>query len=254
MYDDFTRPLPVNQLRTIRARVFSERFDPVTRKMIEERPVALRMAASGAYLEARIDPATFPANLSARVQFTGSSTEQKFDFTFPALTREPSAPAAATNARASGAKPVAPAPGSASTVAAPATSASAAPASVTPAVSAAEPDPALIPLPIPDTVPEILAQLKTRNQQIAGLIERGDFGAVWVPAFQVKDLAIALEERHLDPLRREKAVPALQRLVRLSWLLDAQGDTGNRQNVSAAYSALSTAIGDVLAIFTDPVK
>ena len=35
----------------------------------------------------------------------------------------------------------------------------------------------------------ILEQLQLRDKQVGELIARGDFGAVWVPAFQAKDLA-----------------------------------------------------------------
>ena len=100
-------------------------------------------------------------------------------------------------------------------------------------------------------MPAILEQLRARTQQIGDLIARGDLGAVWVPAFQAKDLAIALEARvdGLEPSRREAAASALQRLVKLSWLLDAHGDTGNRENVAGAYAALKTAAGDVISVF-----
>ncbi|HEX5109715.1 MAG TPA: heavy metal-binding domain-containing protein [Vicinamibacterales bacterium] len=249
VYDDFSRPLAAGRLRAVKARVVTrERFDPATRKTTELSVFPLRVSANGAYLEARVDAATLPATMTAKVQFTAEGQEQRFDFTFPALTRSP-APAAAPPRAAS-----APSPASTRTTArpapvvpatAPATAPAAAP-DVTP-----EPDPALVTLPVPSTVPEILEQLRARTRQIGDLITRGDFGAVWVPAFQAKDLAIALEGRlaSLDPSQRETAAPALQRLVRMSWLLDAHGDTGNRDNVAGAYEAFRTAAGDVVSIF-----
>ena len=54
-------------------------------------------------------------------------------------------------------------------------------------------DPALIPLPIPQTVPAMLDQLRARTSQIGALIEKGLFADVYVPAFQAKDVALALE-------------------------------------------------------------
>jgi hypothetical protein len=196
--------------------------------------------------------------MTAKVQLNPDAQEQRFDFTFTELTKEPAraaareasppAPprstAAPSVAPGSTAPPVAPpAPAAAPTSAAPPAS-TALEASPAPA-----PDPALVVLPVPETVPEILDHLRTRSRQIGELVERGDFGAVWVPAFQAKDLAIALEEKisTLDAARREAAASALQRVVRLSWLLDAHGDTGHRQNVTTAYAAFSTAVGDVLA-------
>ena len=117
--------------------------------------------------------------------------------------------------------------------------------------AAPEPDPALVTLPVPSTVADILEQVRARTRQIGDLIARGDLSAVWVPAFQAKDLAVALEGRldSLEPSRRETAASALQRLVRMSWLLDAHGDTGNRDNVAGAYDAFKSAAGDVVSIF-----
>ena len=113
------------------------------------------------------------------------------------------------------------------------------------------PDPSLVPLPIPDTVPEIVAQIKTRNEQIGELIARGDFAAVYVPAFQARDLAIALEPRlnDLTPAKRAVAEPAIKRLVRTAWLLDAFGDLGNRQQITDAYAVFTATVADVVSAF-----
>jgi hypothetical protein len=104
---------------------------------------------------------------------------------------------------------------------------------------------------IPETIPEILAQLKARDAEIRDLIRQGNFAAVWVPAFQAKDLAIALEPHigHLAPAAREAAEPALQRVVRFAWLLDSFGDLGNRQQVEEGYAAFAQAVADVSKVF-----
>ena len=90
-----------------------------------------------------------------------------------------------------------------------------------------------------------------RDTEVRNLVERGNFAAVWVPAFQAKDLAIALEPHleHLAPAKREAGQPAIGRLVRGAWLLDASGDVGNRQQVEAAYAAFTSALADVVAAF-----
>jgi hypothetical protein len=120
-----------------------------------------------------------------------------------------------------------------------------------PASEPAEAPPTPAATPIPDTIPEILAQLQTRNDEIRQLIGEGNFAAVWVPAFQAKDLAVALEPHigHLSPAARDAAEPALQRLVRFAWLLDSFGDLGNRQQVEDAYAAFGRATSDVAAAF-----
>ena len=58
-----------------------------------------------------------------------------------------------------------------------------------------------------------------------------------MPAFQAKDLALALDEhmRELPAERRKVAEPAITKLVRSAWLLDAFGDIGNKQQISEAY-------------------
>jgi hypothetical protein len=122
-----------------------------------------------------------------------------------------------------------------------------------PAAPTAQPavDPSLVPLPIPDTVGEIVGQLTTRSDQVGELIRRGDFTAVYVPAFQARDLAIALESRlgELAAAKREAAEPAITRLVRTAWLLDAFGDLGNRQQITDAYAIFTSAVADVVAAF-----
>ena len=119
-----------------------------------------------------------------------------------------------------------------------------------PAVQGTDPR-AMIALPIPGTIPEIVEQLRTRDGQVRDLIRAGNFGAVWVPAFQAKDLAIALEPHtgDLAPRARESAEPAIQEVVRLAWLLDAFGDAGNRRQLEQAYAAFAAAVAKVVWAF-----
>jgi hypothetical protein len=251
VYDDYARPLAADRMKTLRARVVTrERFDPVKKAYIEERAFPLRVAGNGAYLESRVDTATLPAEITAKVTFGRDTPEYRFDFTFTGLT--PSAP---SGIPAAAARPVAenratnPGPSprpAANPPASPVTAATASPG----AASGSAP---LAGATIPATVAGILAQLRARDQQIASLIAQGDFGAVWVPAFQAKSLALALEPHlaHLAGERRDAGALALQKIVRLSWLLDAHGDTGSRQSLVAARAAFSSAIVDAVAVFGD---
>jgi hypothetical protein len=228
LYDDYARPLPAADLRRVEARVVTrETFDPATRRETELSAFALRPSRDGAYLEARVDRVTMPAEMSAKVRLKPGAPEYRFDFTFQGLTKEPAARAAVAARQPSPAKP--------------------APAVVGPVGVEA----AFVPVPIPDTVPAIVAQLKIRDAQIRELLRDGNFTAVWVPAFHAKDLAVALEPHvgHLSPLAREAADPALQRLVRHAWLLDAFGDVGNRQQLESAYAAFSAAVAEITAAF-----
>jgi hypothetical protein len=100
---------------------------------------------------------------------------------------------------------------------------------------------------MPATMSGMVDQLKTRSAEVGELIRQGNFTAVWVPAFQAKELAIALEPHlgHLSPSAREIGEPAMQEVVRLAWLLDSFGDVGNRQQLERAYELFAAAVADV---------
>jgi BMFP domain-containing protein YqiC len=169
--------------------------------------------------------------MTAKVRFGRDSAEHRFDFTFETLTKEPAAPTSVPRAN------------------------SAAPAAAPPATTvtppSASPVSSLTPQAIPSSMAEILSELTSKNAEVRDLVTRGDFGAVWVPAFRAKDLAIALEPHlaHLAAQKRDAGEPALARVVRGAWLLDAAGDVGNRQQVEAAYSTFTAGIADVIAAF-----
>lgn len=104
---------------------------------------------------------------------------------------------------------------------------------------------------VPDDPAEVLTLLDDRVKVIGDLVRKGAFGEVWVPAFQAKDLALALDvrTRTLPRPRRARATVAVERLVRAAWMLDASGDTGNRADVEQAYAALARAAADVESMF-----
>jgi hypothetical protein len=88
-------------------------------------------------------------------------------------------------------------------------------------------------------------------------VRKGAFGEVWVPAFQAKDLALALdvEKAQLPAERRLPARSAVERLLRAAWALDAAGDTGNRTDVEDAYRGLADASREIERLFGAlPVK
>ncbi len=246
LYDDFTKPLPASQLNAVKADVVLK--DPRTG---EDKTIPL--ARSGRYMQATIGKLPLPAAMHAQVQFKPGGPSNRFDFTFESYSKEPAAVATPT-ATTAAASPAAPAPVARS--AAPRPTPARAPAAVSPAAApaaatAAGVDPGLIPLPVPDTVPEMLAQLKTRTDQIRGFIDRGSFASIYVPAFQAKDLALALDahKQELPAERRRQAEPAIAKLVRSAYLLDAFGDIGNKQQIVEAYDMFLDAAKNIQAAF-----
>jgi hypothetical protein len=243
LYDDFTKPLPLDQARQVVARIVThQRFDAATRTTKELAGAPL--VPKGRFLEARIGKLNLPAQMTAKVSFKRGGPEHVFDFAFEAYSREPVRAPRLTDSAAS-APPAAAA-------AAPAVTANAPAAAESPTTDARSGvDPALIPAPIPEAVPEVLAELRTRTDQIRGLIDRGSFGSVYVPAFQAKDLALALDARmdSLSAAQRKFAEPAIAQLVRSAYLLDAFGDLGNKQQISEAFSVFAAAVTDIETSF-----
>jgi heavy metal-binding protein len=235
LYDDFTKPLALAQVRAMKAEVV------LKDRSGQEKTVPL--VRSGRYLQAAIGKLPFPAAMYAHVQFKADGPHNRFDFTFETYSKEPPPGATATPTMTS-AMPAA---------AAPAKSPGAAADAPAPAASelSSGVDPALVPLPIPDTVPEMLSQLRTRTEQIRAIIDRGSFASIYVPAFQAKDLALALDahKQELPADRRKIAEPAITRLVRSAWLLDAFGDIGNKQQITEAYDMFVAAAKDIQAAF-----
>ena len=104
---------------------------------------------------------------------------------------------------------------------------------------------------VPDDLGEARRLLAERVATIGDLVRKGAFNEVWVPAFQAKDLALALDVRTaaLPLARRPVSRGAIERVVRAAWALDAAGDTGNRGDVEHAYSLLAVAARDVEQVF-----
>jgi hypothetical protein len=217
LYDDFARPLSAARLKAVAGRV-----------EVGGRVIPLATSSAGSYLQARIDPATFPARLTAKIRLKPDAPEYRFDFAFTSTTK-----AAAASVDPGTVASSQPRPANA-TRQSPTTSQE---SRITNPESDTAPDPALIQVPIPSTVPEIVSQLRVRDGQVRDLIQRGNLAAVFVPAFQARDLALALEARlgDLPASRRDAATAAIHELVRAAWLIDSFGDVGNAEHVRSAY-------------------
>ena len=240
LYDDYTKPLPIAQVRAISGNVFVK-----DSRSGQEKTTAL--TRSGQSLQGSIGKLAFPASIYAKVKFKTDGPENRFDFTFDGYSKEPAPGAAPRTTNAAPAAPAAPTP--APTAASPSVPPATAPAPTADLSSGV--DPALVPLPIPDTVPEMLAQLRARTDQIRSFIDKGSFASIYVPAFQAKDLALALDAHKsaLPDEKRKVAEPAIAKLVRVAYMLDAFGDLGNKQQITEAYAKFVEAATDIQSSF-----
>ena len=235
-YDNFTQPLAV---KAVTGRAVTREESDSTGKSREVAAAALRPSADGKTLEARITETSMPLKVSVKVKFDAKSSEERFDFTFADFSKDP----VAVVARAPAAPP------KLATVPKPA----ATPAQLPPAVPfATSLDFASEALPAaPDG---LFTLLDARGEDVRMLIEKGEFGAVYVPAMRCKDVALALEEQAsgFPDARRLRAAEAVRRIVLAAWQLDAFGDTGNREKLTAAYSQFATAVADLKASYARP--
>jgi len=237
LYDDYARVLPPAALAAMNASVITrQRFDAATRTTIEDEAFTLKPSKDGKSLEAPISRAALPAAMTVKVRFKPDTPEYRFDFTFRELSKEPA-----------GATLVAKRPGASagSKAPVPRPPAAAAPVETAPVYTAPTE-------PLPGTMAELLSDLGKRRDEVGALVQKGDFGAVWVPAFQAKDVAVALEPHvdHLAPQSRSDAEPALADVVRTAWQLDAAGDTGNAEDVGKAFALFTDAVARLLSAFS----
>ena len=247
LYDDFTKPLKSALFKGVKGRVVTEQtFDAATRRTTEVKSFPLVPVAGGKYFQAKIGPSQLPASMTAKMRFTPDGPEYPFDFTFSAYTKDVAAPPTPTMTMTTQAPPPA------KTVVVVPTAPAPTPVPLTNGVDGMLVDPSLIPPPVTGTVPELLTQLKTQTDLIRSLIDKGSFGSIYVPAFQAKDIALALVDDHKKDIPADKqriAEPAAKQLIRAAWLLDAFGDIGNKQQIVDAFAGFVEAAKDLQSSF-----
>ncbi len=205
LYDDYSRPLPRDEIRRVAASVVTDRSSPLT------------VAKNGTYLEGRAAGAALPARMSARVRFKPGEPEHQFDFAFNAYTADVrlKPDAAGTDA-----------------------------ANVRLKADAAGADAASVRLkPDAPGVGGAVDQIRALDRQIADAIERRAFSEIWVPALEAKDLALTIEADAGGPPARRGAISiAVKDLVRAAWMLDTYGDLGNAEQIARAHTRFTAAL------------
>jgi hypothetical protein len=203
LYDEYTRPLP---LKGVDARVDA---------------IQLRPSRDGRFLEARLsNPSRFPVQITAKVRFSPAGSEQRFDFVFSDLTREPVIP---TATRATGTATVA----------------------LTPVAPTLAPVPEAP--PATSTVPTLLADLARRRDETRALLDRGAYTEMYFPALSAKEAALALDDRAatLPAAARAAVSDAVRRIVLGAWLIDYYGDVGDKPKLADAYETFAAAISEL---------
>jgi Heavy metal binding domain len=226
LYDDYTKPLPLAKARQVRARVvIKEVFDPATKSTRELSSAPLVLARNGTFLEARIDPLALPAQMTAKMSFMPDDKESRFDFAFPAYSKDVVAPPAPAQTSA----PAVPAIAPGAEAAAPAATEAAG------AAGGAEIDSA--------PTASLVSELKSQDEELAAMVKSGSYGAIYVPALKAKDLALEIQARQ-GSLKQEVETPVKQ-LVVAAYELDNYGDLGDSVKISGAYRDFAAAVSAI---------
>jgi hypothetical protein len=224
VYDDFSKPLSIAQARKVRGRVVTkEGFDPKTGATRELASAPLMLARNGAFFEARIEPLALPAKMTAKISFTSADKESRFDFAFPAYSRD-SSTSAPTSQTAAVDKPVA---------------STSAPTSQIAAVDKSESSPG-----------SLLNDLKAQNAEVESLLKSGALGGIYVPALRAKDLALEIQAK--QPAAHQEAIePSVKQIVLAAYQLDNYGDLGDAERAREAFLTMSTAVARLDSILSE---
>jgi hypothetical protein len=100
---------------------------------------------------------------------------------------------------------------------------------------------------LPKTIPDLLTELRRRVGEVDSLVKAGSLSEVWLPAMGTKTVALVLGDRatELPADKQAQVTSAVTRVVTAAWLIDGNGDLGNRGKIVEAYDTLAAAITDL---------
>lgn len=227
VYDDFSKPLGQALARKVRGRVVTkEAFDPKTGTTRELASTPLVLARNGAFLEARIEPLPLPVKLTAKVTFSPDDKESRFDFAFPAYSRD--IPTAALTTSAVSTAPVAPT------------------APIAPTAPVARTAPGSSPA-------SLLTDLKAQRAEIESLLQTGSVGGIYVPALRAKDLALEIQATQ-PPANQDAIEPSVKQIVLSAYQLDNYGDLGDAEKAREAFRGMGVAIAQLESLVSEPSR
>lgn len=217
VYDNFTNAVDVRKFAGARI-VTKEEYDEASKTYKEVTAFPLVPKEDGAYFEATIDA---PSDAAAAVEATAKITlldggnEERFDFIFSGPTAE--VPRAMT---------VITLPEGGPTIAGP-------------------PSPLFADRqPLPTSAEGLVEQITLRENRINEFMKAGQYGQLFIPALEAKELALRLEPHieALPPAERPRLNGALKDIIRGAWLLDMYGDLGNRIKVQESFHIMEPGI------------
>jgi len=234
-YDDFTRPLAVAGFSAT-VSMTDANGKPLAAPVVIK-PGRTRDRNT---LELAMPGTRLPANFTLRVKFKPDDKERQFDFAFIDYSKEPVAGARPQPTQPAATPPTEPvAPPAPSTAPTPVTGGS---DSAAPVTSDG----------LPTTTSGLLAEFARLAESVSTVLQKGDLGGVWYPAISAKDVALALEQDHINELpeaARPKLASAVRRLTLAAWRIDSAGDLGNRELLLPIYRDFSAAVADIQMIY-----
>ena len=228
-YDDFTRPLTASGFSATLART-----DLYGRDVDAPAAVKAGRIKDRSTLEVAVPKTSLPVSFALRVKFKPDDKERVFNFTFSDYSKEfgprpaasPTTSPQTANNVTGGSVPSYPFSGGGNPVAR---------------------DEAL-----PSGTPELLAELAKNAQSVTTLLEKEIWPEFSYPAIAAKDIALALEETHVNDLpegQRIQMTSAVRRLTLAAWQIDAAGDLGNKERLMPLYRDFSAAVADIQRLY-----
>lgn len=249
-YNDMTQPLAVTSVsaRVAKSDANGNDITPfVSLKSVQTKDRNI--------LELSVPGTGLPAKFALRVKFKPDEKERVFDFAFADYSKEPSSPIPTDSASGQSAQPsLKTAPiGDAETSSSETgtgtgrTLSPLAGDNVTFTSGSFRPEE-----PLPTTTPDLLKELAERADTVKVMLDEGNLGALWYPAIRAKDIALALQENHLDEIpesQRPEMISAVRQLTMAAWQIDAAGDLGNKERLLPLYRDFSAAIAEVRSVY-----
>ncbi len=110
-------------------------------------------------------------------------------------------------------------------------------------------------LVIPVSAAGIVSELSSRDERVRTLLREQDYKRLFLPAFEAKALALALEKKMApgEAADRKRGLGrAVKEVVRGAWLLDHFGDQGDRTEVLQQYDVFSSGVKALKALYPAP--